>query len=49
MSNDIENALGASFGYKLINALVGQLDGDLAFHDSSGTSVDISIGRYEKV
>jgi len=49
MSNDFENALGESFGYKLINALVGQLDGDLAFHDSSGTSVDISIGRYEKV
>jgi len=32
MSNDIENALGASFGYKLINALVGQLDGRLKWY-----------------
>ncbi len=49
MSGNQEGKLGDSFGYKLIHALVGQLDGTISIKKEKGTSVNISLKRYEVV
>lgn len=49
MSVNQEGKLGDSFGYKLIRALVGQLDGTISIKKEKGTSVNISLKRYEVV
>ena len=48
MDADISN-YNSSFGYKLINALVAQLGGDIRIDNTEGTSVYVSLGKYEKV
>jgi len=49
MPDDAHESVGSSFGYKLINALIGQLDGVLSIDRSSGTAVNIEVKRYEVV
>ena len=49
MSSDQQEGLGSSFGYKLVRALVGQLEGEYAIEGDLGTSVNISISKYKKV
>jgi len=44
-----QDNLGDSFGYKLINALVGQLAGVILIGKEGGTSVNVSVKRYEVV
>ena len=49
MEGDQEQTLGNSFGYKLIKALTAQLEGELIIDNTSGTSVQLSLGLYNKV
>ena len=49
MSSDQQVGLGSSFGYKLVSALVGQLEGEFSIKGDIGTSVNISIMKYKKV
>ena len=49
MRSDQQVGLGSSFGYKLITALVGQLEGEYSIEGDAGTSVNISISKYKKV
>ena len=48
MTDEQQASLGSSFGYKLIKALVGQLQGGHSIDKSEGTSVNIILGRYDK-
>lgn len=48
MSSDQKSALGSSFGYKLIQALVGQLQGQYSINNGNGTAVNITLEQYEK-
>lgn len=46
---NLDVATSNSFGYKLIQALTGQIQGTLKIDRSEGTFVHITIGKYEKV
>ena len=46
---DKKEALGSSFGYRLIEAFTSQLRGKLTVDGNSGTSVVLSIHKYQKV
>ena len=47
--DDQKDKLGSSFGYRLIEAFVGQLQANLAVDGSSGTEVALAIRNYHKV
>ena len=47
--DDQKDKLGSSFGYRLIEAFVGQLQANLAVDGSSRTEVALAIRNYHKV
>ena len=49
MTEEIKNQLGNSFGFKLINAFMAQLEGDYTITDNQpGTAIEIRISNYDK-
>jgi len=49
MTDKQYDSLGSSFGYKLIRALVEQMDGEIEIDHSQGMSTLITIGEYNAV
>lgn len=48
MGQAAKEAMGSSFGYKLVKAFVSQLDANLTVNTIPGTDVRIDIRRYKK-
>ena len=48
ITQDTIDSLGASLGYKLIEALSAQLDGSYSVDSQNGTTVTIEINKYRK-
>ncbi len=49
LSEDLQTAMGGSFGYKLIEVFKDQLEGDLKIDGREGTKVQMIIKQYEVV